>query len=140
MLTKKSKYALKALLYMAKSNNIVKINELSKEEKIPQKFLESILLELKKHGLLNSTRGKNGGYSLRSAPEDITFGQVIRILDGPLAPVPCVSQLYYKRCEECIDEATCHIRMLMKQVRDETSKILDGTSLSDVLKNETFVI
>ena len=140
MLTKKSKYALKALLYMAKNKGLVQIGDLSKEEKIPQKFLESILLELKRHGLLNSKRGKDGGYELRETPENITFGQIVRILDGPLAPVPCVSHLYYERCEECIDENTCHIRRVMKMVRDETCRILDGTSLSEALKNETFVI
>lgn len=140
MLTKKSKYALKALLYMAKANTLVQIGELSKTEKIPQKFLESILLELKRHGLLSSKRGKEGGYQLRDTPENITFGQIVRILDGPLAPVPCVSNLYYERCEECVDETTCHIRRVMKQVRDETCRILDGTSLSDALKNEIFEI
>lgn len=140
MLTKKSKYALKALLYMAKANKLVQIGELSKVEKIPQKFLESILLELKRHGLLSSKRGKEGGYQLRDTPENISFGQIVRILDGPLAPVPCVSNLYYERCEECVDETTCHIRRVMKQVRDETCRILDGTSLSDALKNENFEI
>lgn len=125
---------------MAKANTLVQIGELSKTEKIPQKFLESILLELKRHGLLSSKRGKEGGYQLRDTPENITFGQIVRILDGPLAPVPCVSNLYYERCEECVDETTCHIRRVMKQVRDETCRILDGTSLSDALKNEIFEI
>ncbi len=140
MLTKKSKYALKALLYLAKKSDLVQISELSREEKIPQKFLESILLELKRHGLLNSKRGKDGGYQLRDSPDKITFGQIIRTLDGPLAPVACVSHLYYERCEECVDETTCHIRRVMKMVRDETCNILDHTSLSDALKNEKFVI
>jgi Rrf2 family protein len=140
MLTKKSKYALKALLYMAQRKDLVQIGELSREEKIPQKFLEGILLQLKRNGILSSARGKNGGYQLREVPENITFGQVIRILDGPLAPVPCVSNMYYERCEECIDENTCHIKKVMKLVRDETSRILDGTSLADVFKNESFII
>ena len=140
MLTKKSKYALKALLYMAQRSELVQIGELCREENMPQKFLESILLELKRHGLLNSKRGKDGGYQLRGTPDQITFGQIIRTLDGPLAPVACVSHLYYERCAECTDEATCQIRRVMKLVRDETCNILDNTSLSEALKNETFVI
>src|SRR5437868_9041649 len=104
MLTKKSKYALKALLYLAKNEDqLVQISELSVQENIPQKFLENILLELRNHGLLYSKRGKDGGYKLGKTPEEITFGQIIRILDGPLAPIVCVSQIAYKKCDECVD-------------------------------------
>ena len=139
MLTKKSKYALKALLYLAKSNDLVQISELSQKENIPQKFLENILLELRKHGLLNSKRGKEGGYMLGKPPEQITFGQIIRILDGPLAYVPCVSIMAYQRCDECEDETTCKIRKVMKKLRDETASILDGTNLRDAIKNEDLI-
>jgi Rrf2 family protein len=134
MLTKKSKYALKALLYLAKNEEqLVQISELSQKENIPQKFLENILLELRNHGLLYSKRGKDGGYKLGKAPEEITFGQIIRILDGPLAPIGCVSQIAYQKCDECNDEKTCNIRRIMKKVRDQTAEILDGTSLKDAI-------
>jgi Rrf2 family protein len=134
MLTKKSKYALKALLYLAKDEEqLVQISELSQKENIPQKFLENILLELRNHGLLYSKRGKDGGYKLGKPPEEITFGQVIRILDGPLAPIGCVSQMAYQKCEECEDEKTCNIRRVMQKVRDETASILDGTSLKSAI-------
>jgi Rrf2 family protein len=134
MLTKKSKYALKALLYLAKNEDqLVQISELSQKENIPQKFLENILLELRNHGLLYSKRGKDGGYKLGKTPADITFGQVIRILDGPLAPIGCVSQIAYQKCDECVDEDTCNIRRVMKKVRDQTAEILDGTSLKDAI-------
>jgi len=133
MLTKKTKYALKALLYLAKHEELTQISELSQKECIPQKFLENILLELRKHGILYSKRGKDGGYRLGKAAEDISFGQIIRILDGPLAPIGCVSVMAYQKCDECEDEETCHIRKIMKKVRDETAEILDGTSLKDAL-------
>ena len=136
MLTKKSKYALKALLYLAKSDELIQISELAEKENIPQKFLENILLELRKHGLLYSKRGKEGGYKLGKEPSEITFGQIIRILDGPLAPISCVSQIAYRKCDECDDEKTCAIRKIMKMVRDETADILDGTTLQDVVKTK----
>jgi Rrf2 family protein len=137
MLTKKSKYGLKALLYLAKDEEqLVQISELSQKENIPQKFLENILLELRNHGLLYSKRGKDGGYKLGKSPEEITFGQVIRILDGPLAPIGCVSQMAYQKCEECEDEKTCNIRRVMQKVRDETASILDGTSLKSAINQD----
>ena len=135
MLTKKSKYALKALLYLARKNDLTQISELSQKENIPQKFLENILLELRNKGILYSKRGKDGGYKLGKPPEAITFGQIIRILDGPLAPIGCVSLMAYQKCDECVDEETCNIRLVMKKVRDETAFILDGTSLKDALDN-----
>jgi Rrf2 family protein len=137
MLTKKSKYALQALLYLAKNeDHLIQISELSQKENIPQKFLENILLELRNHGLLNSKRGKDGGYKLGKDASEITFGQIIRILDGPLAPIACVSQIAYQKCDECVDEKTCNIRRVMKKVRDETASILDGTSLKDAINQD----
>ncbi len=140
MLTKKSKYAIKAMLFLAKdeANSLHLISEISEKEKIPHKFLEAILLELKNNGLLFSLRGKNGGYKLAKPTTEIFIGNIIRMIDGPLAPIPCVSRLYYQKCEECIDEKTCEIRGLMKRVRDSTVAILDGTSLSE-LKSGNFV-
>ncbi len=135
MLSKKAKYALKALIVLAKEYNRgpVLIADLAEEEGIPKKFLEQILLELKKHGTLESRKGKGGGYLLGRPPGSVTFGQVIRILDGPLAPVACVSQMAYQRCRECKDEEKCEVRMVMKETRDAIATVLDGVTLEDAL-------
>ncbi len=136
MLSKKSKYALRALLVLAGTSHAkpVQIAELAAQERIPKKFLEAILLELKNKGLLHSKKGKGGGYRLAKRPEAISLGDVIRALDGPLAPLPCVSRTAYRRCEECDDEATCGIRAVMSEVRDATALILDHASLAAVLR------
>lgn len=136
MLSKKAKYGLRALLLLAKEygQGPVLISEISERESIPKKFLELILLDLKNKGVLQSKKGKGGGYFLSKAPQAVTLGHVIRALDGPLAPLPCVSQTAYMKCEECKDEMTCGIRIVMKEVRDATAKILDGTTLAEVLE------
>ncbi|MBI3405483.1 MAG: Rrf2 family transcriptional regulator [Acidobacteria bacterium] len=136
MLTKKAKYALKALVALAKhgGERPVLISELAHREEIPQKFLELILLELKHHGILQSKKGKGGGYLLAKKPGEITFGRVVRILDGPLAPVPCVSETAYVKCEECADERTCEIRKVMQKVRNSTAEILDNSTLADAVE------
>ena len=135
MLSMKAKYGLRALLYLAEQPEQVPvlISDLAEKESIPKKFLELILLDLKNHGILQSKKGKGGGYFLRKKPEAIKLGRVIRVLDGPLAPVPCVSQTAYIPCDECEDEETCGIRLVMKEVRDAMANILDNTSLADVL-------
>ena len=135
MLSKKTKYALQSLLYLAKKydKGPVIISDMAKCECLPQKFLEAILLELKKDGFLHSKKGKGGGYYLAKPPKDIILGHVIRLLNGPLAPIACVSQTAYKRCEDCKDENSCGIRMIMKDVRDAIANILDNTSLADLL-------
>jgi len=134
MISKKAKYALKALLYLAKQQDrgLVLISEIAAAERIPRKFLEAILVDLKVQQIVQSTRGKNGGYTLVKDPSQISVGNVIRMVDGPLAPVHCVSHLYYKKCDECVDEASCEIRLLMKRVRDATCAILDTTFLTDL--------
>src|ERR1035438_4928262 len=132
MLSKKAKYGLKALIFLAreKRETPIMISEISEKEKIPKKFLEVILLELKKDGILQSTLGKSGGYNLRQHPDDINMGHVIRLFDGPVALTPCVTYKYYRKCDECIDEDTCSIRSMMKDLRELTVKLLDNTSLS----------
>ncbi|HEY3042890.1 MAG TPA: Rrf2 family transcriptional regulator [Vicinamibacterales bacterium] len=134
MLSRKSKYGLKALLVLAQEagRGPVLISELAARDAIPKKFLEAILLELKRHGVVQSRKGKGGGYFLRRKPAEITFGEVIRVLDGPLAAVPCVSRMAYMKCVECVDEQTCGVRLAMKEVRDATAGILDNTTLADV--------
>lgn len=136
MISKKTKYGLKALIYLARKyeQGPILIADLAREERIPKKFLENILLILKNNGILQSRKGRGGGYYLGRPPAKITFGQAIRVMEGPLAPVPCVSEMAYARCTECGSEATCGIRLVMKDVRDEMARILDGTSLADVLK------
>ena len=134
MLSRKAKYGLKALLALAEHANQgpVLISELATRDAIPKKFLEGILLELRRRGLVESKKGRGGGYFLRRKPEEITFSDVIRALDGPLAAVPCVSQTAYMKCVECVDEETCGVRFAMKEVRDATARILDGTTLADI--------
>jgi Rrf2 family protein len=134
VLSNKSKYGLKALLVLAREagRGPVLVAELAKREALPKKFLEAILLELKRQRFVDSRKGRGGGYFLRRKPAEITFGEVIRALDGPLAAVSCVSQTAYMPCAECLDEQTCGVRLAMKQVRDATAEILDGTTLAQV--------
>ena len=136
MLSKKSKYALRALLALARrrGQEPVQIAELAEQEGIPKKFLEVILLELKNNGILQSKKGKGGGYFLGRTAEQISVWQVIRALDGPLAPLPCASHTAYRKCEECQDEATCGIRAVMKEVRDATAAVMDRATLGEVLR------
>jgi Rrf2 family protein len=136
MLSQKSKYALKALIVLAQEHGHgpVLISDIATRERIPRRFLELILLELKNGGVLQSRKGKGGGYLLSKPPGNISVGQVLRILEGPLAPLPCVSRTAYQKCEECVDERTCGVRILMKEVRDATAAILDSTTLEDVLR------
>jgi len=136
VLSKKSKYAVKALLALAKdgTDEPVRIADLAEREQIPKKFLEGILLSLRNHGLLQSRKGQGGGYLLAREPKDIYVGQVVRLFDGPLAPVPCASQTAYVPCDDCQDEATCGVRLVMRDVRDATARILDHTSLATLLR------
>jgi Rrf2 family protein len=133
-MSRKARYALRALYALSaeETRGPVLIADLAEREKIPHKFLETILLELKNAGVLKSKKGKGGGYSLARPPEQITMGQVIRVIDGPLAPIPCASERAFVRCEECVDEATCGTRQVMKKVRDAIAAILDSTTLADV--------
>ncbi len=136
MLSHKSKYALKAMMVLAKEygHGPVLIADIAQREGIPRKFLEFILLELRNRGILQSRKGKGGGYALGRPPQKVTLGEILRDIDGPLAPIACVSHTAYVRCEDCPDERTCGVRMAMKEVRDATAKILDSTTLADVLK------
>jgi Rrf2 family protein len=134
LLSKRSKYGLKALLILAEEagRGPVLVAELAAREAIPRKFLEAILLDLNRHGLVQSKKGKGGGYLLRRSPSEITFGDAVRALEGPLALVPCVSQTAYQPCADCLDESTCGVRLAMGEVRDATARILDGMTLADV--------
>ncbi|HET9727087.1 MAG TPA: Rrf2 family transcriptional regulator [Gemmatimonadales bacterium] len=134
MLSKRAKYAIKALLALAEHgrDEPVRIADLAREEHIPAKFLELILLVLKHQGILQSRKGKGGGYLLARDPKDIYLGQIVRMFDGPLAPVPCASQTAYVACADCPHEAVCGVHIAMKAVRDATARVLDGTSLASL--------
>ena len=136
MLSRKTKYAIKALIALAEHgpDAPVRIADLAREQQIPPKFLELILLELRNQGILRSRKGKGGGYLLARDPGAIYLGQIVRMFDGPLAPVPCASQTAYVPCSDCPNEAVCGVHLAMKKVRDATAKILDGTSLAQLLR------
>lgn len=138
MLSKKTKYALHALTYLSKHKDkgAILIQEISREYGISHKFLENILLELKKAGFLGSKKGKGGGYYLIKDPKDVPLSTVIRLLDGPIALLPCVSLNYYEPCEECVDQERCGLNKVMAQVRDETLKILKMKNLEDIVKED----
>lgn len=138
MLSKKTKYAIKALLHLAKNygDGPILIGHLSEKEKIPKKFLETILLDLRKQGILGSKIGVGGGYYLIKKPSEVYLSQVLRSIDGPIALIPCVSINFYERCDDCKDEVVCGIRDVMKDVREATLKIFSGTTLQDIIKRE----
>ncbi len=136
MITKKTKYALKALASLAEGYEHKKpilISELAEKDRIPKKFLEMILLELKNKGILHSKKGKGGGYFLAKKPDEIELITVMRILEGPLAPLPCLSQTAHKKCDECDNEVTCGIRSLMKGVYEAQLRALEKLTLQDLL-------
>jgi len=112
----------------------VLIGTLAREEAIPIKFLEAILLDLKGRGLLDSKMGRKGGYFLNRPPSGITIGSIIRVIEGPLAPLPCASESAFKACEECEDVENCGTRIIMRRVRDAISDVLDRTTLADLIK------
>ena len=137
MISKKTKYALKALQILAEDYNRrepILISHLAKTGHIPKKFLELILLELKNNGILQSKKGKGGGYLLAKSPDKISLGAILRILEGALAPLPCLSRSAYRKCEECEDESTCAIRLVMKNLHETTVQILDGTTLKNLIE------
>ncbi|WP_428329352.1 RrF2 family transcriptional regulator [Mucilaginibacter sp.] len=138
MLSKKAKYAVKALIFLAK--NVDKpplpVSKISELEKISKKYLEVVLLELRNAGYLFSKKGISGGYVLSKPPEEIFLVGIIRLMDGPIARVSCASAFHYRSCEECLDEATCSIRKVYLKVREEELKILSDISIADMLSNE----
>jgi Rrf2 family protein len=125
---------LRALIFIARSGGVapVPISAIAADQKLPRKFLEAILLDLKNGGLVNSYRGKMGGYRLARPAGQISFGEIIRLIEGPIALVPCVSLSAYQRCVDCFEESTCVIRKVMITVREQTANILDHTTLADL--------
>jgi Rrf2 family protein len=139
MLSKKSKYAINALLYIVRhtgEERPILAAEIAQAEHIPHKFLEAILLDLKNAGILRSKRGRHGGYFLKMQPEEINLITVMRLFDGPIALLPCVSLNYYERCDECQDETTCGIRTVFLAIRDFTLDTLRKNTLAVILEKE----
>lgn len=133
MISQKSKYAFHALLALARAEDSLIVGDIAAQEGIPRKFLEQILLELKRNGIVQSRRGKYGGYGLLMPADRITFGQVLRILDGPIAPLPCLSRTAYRRCPDCPTEESCEIRRVFAMVADSARDVLDRTTIADAL-------
>lgn len=136
MLTSKAKYALRAMIDLAAQTGAGPrrpffIGDIAARQDIPRRFLENILLELRKHGLVVSHRGKAGGYALAKAPDLITFADIIRAIDGPIALTPCTSRTAYQRCEDCRDEALCALRKTLVRVRDSAASILESTTIAE---------
>lgn len=136
MISQRAKYALRALVVLARAEGVaqaLQISEIAVAHRIPKKFLEQILLELRNHGIVESRRGKAGGYLLARPAERITFGEVLRLLDGPIAPLPCLSLHSYRRCADCLSESECEVRHVFARVADASRGILDSTTLADAL-------
>ncbi len=138
MLSKKTKYAIHALTFLAKKDPTqpTLIIDIAKEANIPRKFLETILLDLKKNGILGSKMGKGGGYFIRKKPSEIQLSTIIRLFNGPIALLPCASKNYYEPCDECEDEASCGLRFVMEEVRDETLNILEKKTIQDIINKD----
>ncbi|MFZ2905469.1 MAG: Rrf2 family transcriptional regulator [Cyclobacteriaceae bacterium] len=137
MLSKKCKYAIHALVHMARQpEEKFLIKEISDACSIPKKFLETILLELNRAGILGSKQGKGGGYFLRRKPADVNLAEIVRLFDGAIALLPCATFKYYERCEECLDEVTCSIRHAFLAIRNETVEMLKKDTLEDLVKTE----
>ncbi len=137
MISKKAKYALKALKVLAEKYALkhpILIADIAEQQAIPKKFLESILLELRNNGILHSQKGKGGGYQLRMAPESISLAKIIRIVDGPISPMLCVSLHFYGKCDDCADEETCKIRPIMEKVRDANLQVYENATLKDLME------
>jgi Rrf2 family protein len=135
VLSQKTRYALKALIELSAQPEGVSMSAsaISARRSIPVKFLEAILVELKRDGVVRGQRGRSGGYQLARSPADITFGAVVRLMQGPLGLLPCVSVTQYRRCPDCADDATCELKKLFREVRDSTAAILDGWTLAQAL-------
>lgn len=138
MLSKKTKYAINALVYLAKKppKQPVLISEIAEQENIPKKFLEAILLDMRNAGILNSKKGKGGGYYLIKEPKDVNLAEIVRYFDGAIGMLPCVTHKYYEKCDECTDENTCGIRHTFLAIRNETVELLKKSTLQQIIQTE----
>jgi Rrf2 family protein len=135
MISQKAKYAFKALAFLAEQpmGESIQIEEIAETTSVPRKFLEHILLDLKRSGMVASRRGRSGGYVLIKRPADITIGQILRAIDGPIAPLPCISRTAYRRCADCADEKVCVVRRLFADTYAATLLLMEGTTLADAV-------
>lgn len=133
MISQKARYALRALVALTGTDDSMMIAEIAEQQQIPRKFLEQILLDLKHHGIVASRRGRFGGYVLLMPPDQITFGRILRIVDGPIAPLPCLSRIAYRRCPDCKSEATCEIRRVFALVADSARDVLDRITIAQAV-------
>jgi len=140
MISNKAKYAFRALLAIAAAPEGLAMTsaEIAKRHSIPHKFLEQILLDLKKAGILDSRRGKSGGYVMLRPADTISFGEVLRLFEGALAPLPCLSRNFYRRCEDCVSEAQCEIRREFGRAYDASRQVLDSRTLADALNDTPY--
>jgi len=138
MLSRKTRYAMVALLKLAREygQGPLQIRDIAESENIPKKFLETILRELKNAGIVNSKRGKDGGYYLSHAPDQVHLATVVRLFDPPIAFLPCVTYLYYEKCDMCRDEETCGIKHTFKKIRDVTVELLKEATLAEIIRRE----
>ena len=138
MLAQKTRYALRSLLYLVEQSGggPVQLASIASSQRVPPKYLELIMLDLKKAGMVRSTRGPKGGYELARAPEAISFGEVVRAMQGPIALISCASVNYYAPCGDCHDEESCAIRRAFAILRDQSAKLLEGISLAEAAKWE----
>ncbi|KAB0677797.1 RrF2 family transcriptional regulator [Aureimonas leprariae] len=134
MLTAKGKYGLKAMIHLAKAapGRLTLSEEIARSNGISKKFLDAILGDLRTAGFIHARKGRNGGYALARLPGEIRVGHVLRVLDGPLAPIACASRMAYRRCDDCVDEAKCGVRLVMLEVRDAISAVLDGMTVEQL--------
>ena len=135
MISQKARYALRALIALSRAENSMMIADIAQQQQIPRKFLEQILLDLKHNGIVASRRGRLGGYGLLMPPDQITFGRILRIVDGPVAPLPCLSRIAYRRCTDCKTEANCEIRRVFARVAEAVRDVLDRTTIADAIGN-----
>lgn len=140
MLAQKTRYALRSLLYLFEEGDgaPVQLAKIAKTQQVPPKYLELIMLDLKRAGMVRSVRGPKGGYALARDPSEISFGDIVRVMEGPIALVPCASVNFYARCGDCHDEASCAIRRAFAMVRDESARVLEGISLRSAAEWEEF--
>lgn len=135
MISQKARYALKALIALSRADapRSLQARDIALGEQVPRSFLEQIMLELKRGGIVGSRRGREGGYYLAKSPESVTLGEVLRLVDGPVAPLPCLSRTAYRRCEDCTDEANCAVRAVFRRAYETNADILDTTTLADAI-------
>ena len=137
MITQKTKYALKAMMVLADAaasgNNALRIEEIAQRSATPKRFLEQILLQIRNAGMISSRRGRAGGYILTREPSSISIGELLRLIDGPIAPLPCLSRTAYQRCEDCADEDSCRVRKLFSDVFYAYLLMIESLTLADLV-------